>query len=132
MPVEALRREDGAFGAVTGYMVYRNDGIGGEALWTVAYDGTGSSTAAGTVFSLHPGREYVFAVSALSSAGTGASSSASVVQTAPAAPAAAVAEPPLNTPSATRPRFFATSTTLLLVSLLVSLFLAILMIFKTS
>ena len=58
---------------VTGYIVYMNDGAGGAELSTVVCDGTGSTSAACRVDGLSGGREYLFAVSALSGAGEGLS-----------------------------------------------------------
>merc|ERR1740133_384907 len=71
--------------AVTGYIVYRNDGAGGSELSTVACNGTGSTVAACSVSGLSGGQEYVLAVSALSVSGEGDRSSTLAASTSPAA-----------------------------------------------
>eukprot|EP01051_Picozoa_sp_SAG22_P017823 SAG22_NODE_2843_length_2162_cov_1.319922_2_plen_656_part_01 len=69
--------------AVTGYIVYRNDGAGGAELSTEACDGRGSLDTSCSVSGLSGGQEYVFAVSAESVVGEGDRSSTVSVSTAP-------------------------------------------------
>eukprot|EP01052_Picozoa_sp_SAG31_P011752 SAG31_NODE_673_length_12919_cov_143.235725_2_plen_1954_part_00 len=70
---------------ITGYKVYRNDGLGGESINTISYDGTGSTAAAGTVSNILGGRVYTFVATALSVAGEGDASGATDISTAPPA-----------------------------------------------
>ena len=44
--------------ATTGYIVYRDDGLGGSDMSTVAYDGTGSVATSATITGLVGGRRY--------------------------------------------------------------------------
>jgi hypothetical protein len=74
--------------ATTGYIVYRDDGLGGSDMSTVAYDGTGSVATSATITGLVGGRRYAFVIEAKSSAGTGDRSGVFHQSTSPAAPLA--------------------------------------------
>ena len=72
----------------TGYVVYRNDGVGGTDMSTVGYDGSDSTSTTGVVSGLVGGREYDFVVSALNVGGEGDVSAVFHQSTSPAAPTA--------------------------------------------
>ena len=74
--------------AASGYMVYRNDGVGGSEMSTVGYDGSSSTSTSGTITGLVGGREYSFVVSALNRGGAGDVSDVFLQSTSPAAPTA--------------------------------------------
>ena len=72
----------------SGYMVYRNDGVGGAEMSTVGYDGSSSDAVTGTITGLVGGRAYSFVVSALNRGGEGDVSDVFSQSTSPAAPTA--------------------------------------------
>jgi hypothetical protein len=79
---------EGAGQEATGYIVYRNDGLGGTSMSTVGYDGRGVDVPTGVISGLVGGREYEFAVSGLSAGGEGDVSAVLHQSTSPAAPTA--------------------------------------------
>ena len=70
----------------TGYIVYRNDGLGGTDFSTVGYDGTGSTELNATIRELVGGSMYEFIIESLNEYGTGDASEAFNQSTSPAAP----------------------------------------------
>ena len=79
---------EGAGQEATGYIVYRNDGLGGTSMSTVGYDGRGVDVPPGVISGLVGGREYEFVVSGLSAGGEGDVSAVLHQSTSPAAPTA--------------------------------------------
>ena len=79
---------EGAGQEATGYIVYRNDGLGGTSMSTVGYDGRGVDVPTGVISGLVGGREYEFVVSGLSAGGEGDVSAVLHQSTSPAAPTA--------------------------------------------
>eukprot|EP01050_Picozoa_sp_SAG11_P023762 SAG11_NODE_4875_length_1736_cov_8.597315_2_plen_363_part_01 len=69
---------------VTGYVLYRNDGLAGLSVSTIGYDGSASLSTTGTVQGLVGGRVYTFSVTAISKSGE-SSRIALQVPTSPAA-----------------------------------------------
>ena len=70
----------------TGYIVYRNDGLGGSSFATVGYDGTGSTEPSATITDLGGGRLYAFVIESLNDYGVGDVSAVFEQSTSPAAP----------------------------------------------